>query len=44
MKCCEYCIEEMRSTGERIKVIIEYADGICEMCGEEDSLHEVEEE
>ena len=44
MMCCEYCIEEMCSRGERIKVLIENAEGICDMCNEEDNLHKVEEE
>lgn len=44
MMCCKYCIEEMLSRGERIRVLIENAEGICDMCKEEDDLHEVTEE
>ena len=44
---CRYCYEGIKSRGERIKVIDEYAididDGIeCEMCNEVDDLMEVE--
>jgi len=38
---CTYCIEGLRSHGEKIFVSdITHYDGICEWCGEEDDVDE----
>lgn len=47
MHICRYCLEELQSVGEKVKIIDEYAIDIdeeveCDLCEEVDDLMEVE--
>lgn len=47
MHICSYCYEEMKSRGERVKIVNRYAYDIreeqrCDLCEEVDDLMEVE--
>ena len=40
---CEYCIQELLSRGEHVRILKpSVAEGTCEWCEEEDELMEVE--
>lgn len=47
MHICEYCYRELRSRGERVKIVERYAvdaseEQECDLCKEVDDLMEVE--
>ena len=47
MHICKYCYEEMKSVGERVKIVDRYSVDIleerrCDLCEEVDDLIEVE--
>lgn len=47
MHICKYCYEEMKSVGERVKIVDRYSVDIteeqeCDVCKEVDDLMEVE--